>query len=174
MILIWNFLIGSLFFIERHINTTGNHGTQFNIQIIAGGVTLTIAGWLADVCFGWYKVICFSIWIMWVASMLITTNNVVSLFVDGYKEASIYVYDVFMIITIISIGVFQTIMDQLHDALSDEITSFIVWYMWTGYASGFVADMAYSHVPKEYIIRDYKYAAYVHLSKFSLVPSLMF
>ena len=155
MILIWNFLIASLFFSERHIDTAGNYGTQFSIRIIVGGVTLTIAGWLADVFFGRYKVICFSMWIIWVFYMLNTANNVVLSFIDGYKEASTYVKDVFMIIVAIGIGAFQANiiqfgMDQLHDASTDEITSFIAWYVWTGYAGGVVAELGYSHVPKDY------------------------
>ena len=41
------------------------------------GVTLPIAGWLADVQFGRYKIIHCSIWIMWISYVLLTTVYVV-------------------------------------------------------------------------------------------------
>ena len=41
------------------------------------GVTLPIAGWLADIRFGRYKVIRFSIWTMWITSVLLTIVYIV-------------------------------------------------------------------------------------------------
>ena len=32
-----------------------NHGLILNIQLVVGGFTLPIAGWLADIYFGCYK-----------------------------------------------------------------------------------------------------------------------
>ena len=157
LILVWNFLITTMFFINGNIGISGDYDLQFNLQMIAGGVTLTIAGWLADVCFGRYKIICCSMWMMWLAYMLNTASTVVKQSMDGYSDVSVYVSDVLMIIAAIGLGSFQANIiqfgiDQLHDASTDEITSFIIWYVWTGYASGFVAEVAYRRFPKEYEI----------------------
>ena len=55
MVLIWNYLVTSVFhFINRMKNY--DHGLLFNVQLVTGGLTLPIAGWLADVYFGRYKV----------------------------------------------------------------------------------------------------------------------
>ena len=63
-----------------------------------------------------------------------------------------------MIVVAIGLGTFIANiinfgLDQLHDASTNEITSsFIIWYVWTDYASGFVAKLELNCVPKEYEI----------------------
>ena len=48
LILLWSFLVTGVFnYCEKR-----NHGLVFNIQLVAGGLTLPIAGWLADIYFG--------------------------------------------------------------------------------------------------------------------------
>ena len=37
-----------------------DHGVEFNMQIVTLDLTLSIAGWIADVSFGQYRVMCFS------------------------------------------------------------------------------------------------------------------
>ena len=155
MILIWNFLITTMVFANGH--TTGIYRLQSILQLVAGGLTLPIAGWLADVYFGRYKVIRFSMWIMWIAYMLVTVNAVVTKLIvsDSYSNISSYIDNVLMIVVAIGFGTFIANinnfgLDQLHDASTNEITSFIIWYVWTTYASGFVAQLEFNCVPKEY------------------------
>ena len=78
LVLVWNFLIMSLFY---YIMVHTNHNKQVYITV---GVTLPIAGWLADVYLGRYCVIRWSIWIMWIGTMLNTISSVVAQLVDGY------------------------------------------------------------------------------------------
>ena len=77
--------------------TTGNYRLQFILQLIAGGLTLAIAGWLADVYFRRYKVIRFSMWIMWIAYMLVTVNAVVTKLIvsDSYSNISSYIDNIY-------------------------------------------------------------------------------
>ena len=69
IVLIWNLFIASV----------SNYLIAFLAPLaleettLALGLTLPVAGWLADICFGRYKVIRQSIWIMWIASMLVMT-----------------------------------------------------------------------------------------------------
>jgi MFS family permease len=46
------------------------------------GVTLPVAGWLADIQFGRYKVMRFSIWTMWTSSVLLTIVYVILSFIE--------------------------------------------------------------------------------------------
>ena len=122
-----------------------SHQLLFSIQLVAGGLTLPIAGWLADIYFGRYKVIRWSMWTMWVAFVLATTSAVVEQLVDSYSIASTYVSGVLMVVAAIGLGGFlaniiQFGMDQLQDASTSEITSFISWYIWCAYSSHFIID----------------------------------
>ena len=147
LLLVWNYLIITMFFVSQKGSITkGNYTLPFTLELIAGGLTLSISGWIADVYFGRYKVIRFSMWIMWIAYMLMTASTVVSLTelkwfgnkVNGYVNA------IFMIAVAIGLGAYQANIiqfgiDQLHDASSDEVSAFIVWYMWTALANGIEA-----------------------------------
>ena len=54
------------------------HPTANNVYSIIWGLTLPIAGWLADVYLKRYKVIRWSIMIMWIASVLVAASSVLS------------------------------------------------------------------------------------------------
>ena len=158
LLLVWSYLVLTVFFINYQTNPDGNFGLEFSLQLVAGGLTLSIAGWLADVWFGRYKVVCLSIWVMWVAYMLITASTVATHLVDSsYSRISSYVTESLTIIEAVGLGAYQANiiqfgMDQLHDASTDEITSFHIWYMWAGYASGCAVNFALKCLPKEYEI----------------------
>ena len=51
LVLIWNYLCISIPFFYLKINED-NQGIEFNLPIITLGLTLSIAGWIADVRFG--------------------------------------------------------------------------------------------------------------------------
>ena len=78
LVLVWNYLIMSLFY---YIMVHTNHDKQHYITV---GVTLPIAGWLADIHLGRYRVIRWSIWIMWIGTMLNTLSSVVAQLHGGW------------------------------------------------------------------------------------------
>ena len=155
LILIWSFLLTSAFFFNESIFTGHDFEVLYNLQLVAGGLTLLIAGWIADVYFGRYKVICWSMWIMWAASMMATASSVVAQLVDSYNQVFSYASNVFTIIGTVGLGGFQANViqfgiDQLHDASTVEVTSFIRWYVWCGYSSGFMIDYVLGCTPGKY------------------------
>ena len=171
LLLVWNYLITAQYFVrEKRSIVKGNYTLPFTLWLVAGGLTLSISGWIADVYFGRYKVIRFSMWIMWIAYMLMTASTVVTELncFEGYSnKVNSYISEIFMIVVAIGLGAFQANIiqfgiDQLHDASSDEISAFIIWYMWTGYASGIVAHFV-QYVPEKYkaIV---KFVICIHLS----------
>ena len=100
---------------------------------ITWGLTLPLLGWLADVRIGRHNLIRWSIWIMWIGFMLATVSSVI----ESYVSTDIKTVKT-VLLTVAAAGfgghqanVIQYGLDQLHDASTDEITSFISWYMWT-------------------------------------------
>ena len=141
LILLWSFLVTGVFkYCEEQKN-----GLVFNIQLVVCGLTLPIAGWLADIYFGRYKVINWSMWTMWIAFILATASSVVVKLVKSYENINNYVNGALMVVGAIGLGGFQANIiqfgiDQLHDASTNEITSFIAWYVWCAYSSGLAVD----------------------------------
>ena len=64
VVIMWNYLVTSLAFY------LAIHASDYKLYYIACSFILPLAGWLADVYLGRYRVIRWSMWIMWIASML--------------------------------------------------------------------------------------------------------
>ena len=157
LVLILSYLCFSLPYFYHKISED-NHGMAYYVQVVTLGLTLSIAGWIADVCFGRYKVIYWSMWIMWAALMLATVSSVLARTVDSYTS-NIHSYLSGVLWTIMAIGyggfqanIIQFGFDQLYDASTNEITSFILWYVWTYSSSGFVINFILVCLPKQYWI----------------------
>ena len=157
LVLIWSYLCISLpnFYWIRSRNS---HGVEFYVQVVTLGVTVSIAGWIADVRFGRYRMMYVSMWITWATLIVSTMSLVLAGTVDSYtSNIHNYVNGVLGVIIAVGYGgyqanVIQFGMDQLHDASTDEIASFILWYVWTYYSSGFVIDFILGCLPKQYWI----------------------
>ena len=130
LILVWNFLLINVF-ISNYIAVYANGPNGHAIETIALSFTLPLAGWLADVYLGCYKVIRWSMWIMWVGSMLATVNSVVAQLADhSYSKIFEDLIVVLLFIATIGFGgyagnIIQFGMDQLQDASTTEITAFL-------------------------------------------------
>ena len=151
LVLVWNFLLMSLFYCL----TVYLH--HFKTNLIGWSLTLPIAGWLADVYFGRYKVIYWSMWVMWVGSILATVSSVVAQSVESYDAINDKVMLVFVALMIIGFGGYQANIiqfgiDQLHDASTNEIKSFITWIVWTYLSGGIFVDYIYICKDKQYKI----------------------
>ena len=157
LVLVWSFFCLSVPF--YYLKTTeGNNLGEFNIEAFALGLILLVAGWIADIRFGRYRVMYVSTWIMWSSMMLVTVSSVLVQTVENYaKIFHNYVNTVLWIILAIGFGGFQANViqfgiDQLHDASSDEISSLILWYVWTYYSSGFSISFILGCLPQQYWI----------------------
>lgn len=83
IILVWNFFVVSA---SEYLIAYVQISVGASTGTIALGFTLPFAGWLADVCLGRYRVIHWSMWIMWISFMLITTNSVIEEFILGHHN----------------------------------------------------------------------------------------
>ena len=110
------------------INTAA-HKTVYLVGLIPFSITTAIAGWLTDAFIGRYKVICCSIWIMWLLMIAITASAVVE-----HPKVEDIIQPILVCLTSIGLGAFQSNivqfgLDQLQDASTTELKSFIVWYV---------------------------------------------
>ena len=134
-----------------HVNGPGGI-----VWLVGMGIVPSLAGWLGDTHTGRYKVIRCSIWIMWIASVLATASLVAANIIDQYKIIDAYVTNVLLMIMVSALGGYQANIiqfgiDQLNDASTAEITSFIAWYVFTLISGSNVLDLVFACVNKHYI-----------------------
>ncbi len=141
LVLIISYLVTSILHFLAHIAV---HNLIDEIWLIPFGITPAIAGWLADAFFGRYKVIRCSIRIMWLLMIAITVSAVVGQLIKIYDhQAKNIIQPILFCLTSIGFGAFQSNivqfgLDQLHDASTTEIKSFIVWYVNSLITTGFI------------------------------------
>ena len=143
LVIIWSYLALSVFHGARHVAQYYCNTTTYLTIMAVIGLTLPIAGWSADVRFGRYKVLSCSLWIMWISSILLTVTLAVTE-VTAFKHECIPIIAL-LIPLAIGYGGFQATnvqfgIDQLHDASTPQLKSFVAWYSWTFLASGLVMD----------------------------------
>ena len=105
---------------------------QNNTRLVVAimGLTLPLAGWLADVCYGRHKILSCSLWMMWISSLFLTLILVIAdLKFTSFKHENILVT---ALLTPLGIGwggfqatIIQFGIDQLTDASTSELKSFI-------------------------------------------------
>ena len=159
VVLIWFLLIQSGYYLIRHKliwQTTVSNIIVPTIGFLVLAIFSPIAGWLADVYFGRYKVIKWSIWIVWSSSLLLTISSVIAELVSGYEHAGSDIVDAALLI-VMEVGlvgcisnILQFSMDQLPDASTEEIVSFIRWMAWTMFSSGMALSYSLFCVEKKY------------------------
>ena len=139
LVLVFNFLVTSvLYYISMKSKTPEQYCILcFKMIEVPIGLVLPFAGWLADIYFRRYKVLVFSIVIMWISALLLTVIFIIERFVPFTN----YIQIILLASLGIGYGCFQANViqfgiDQLTDASTDEIVSFINWYLWSFVSSG--------------------------------------
>ena len=144
LVLVMSYLVIGIFYflisaVDQPINV-------YRVWIIPFGITTAIAGWLTDAFIGRYKVIHCSILIMWLLMIAITVSAAIGQLnkIYHYYDKHIVQTSLFCLISI-GLGAFQSNiiqfgLDQLHDASTTEIKSFIVWYVNSLITTGFVVE----------------------------------
>ena len=154
LILIWSYCISSLYFyISYNAFRVYSYFVLAMLQISVG-FTIPLAGWLADIRFGRYKMIRLSIGTMWISSLLLTASLIILQSLDLHNLSK--VLHLFLLPLALGYGGFQANViqfgvDQLCDASSMEIKTFITWYSWT-----FISSIATVITACLYISEEYK------------------
>ena len=122
-------------------------------ELIGMGSLLLIGGLLADAYLGRYRVICCGLWIMWIGSLLSACSLVIAKLNTTYGHKGDQWVSLFSKLVMGSgFGLFQANIiqfgiDQLSEASSTEITSFITSYTLSLFISGFVIDFSAQCAP---------------------------
>ena len=151
IVLIMNYLVISLLY---YLQPTSHTTTDI---FIAWVIAIPLVGWLADVCIGRHKMVCWSLWIMWITFLLATVSSLTAQLVESYTKTDKYTTLILNIIAAVASGIFQANiiqfgLDQLQDASTDEITSFISWCVWTVISGGIIVDYALICINKQYLL----------------------
>ena len=154
LVLVWNFLA---LFVLWYLNNSqyrsyipnSDNGTLVSLALF--GLTLPLAGWLADACVGRYKMIYCSVLIMWAATILETLSTVVEKLNDNYTPINAVVTPALLGLMGIGLGGFLSIVvqfgiDQLYDAPTDEISAFIIWHVWAFGGPIFIMNLTFTYL----------------------------
>ena len=158
LLLIWSYLCFTVY-LSFTIRKISRDPIQKKLPFSPGetislGLLLPVGGWLADAFFGRYKVIRFGVWTMWFGAMLNGFSLVIGKAVKAYgSNADPWVSLFSDVIMGVGLAAFQANIvqfgiDQLIDASSNEITSFIMWYTMTIFICGISVQFSSSCSPK--------------------------
>lgn len=142
LIVIWTYLATTVFHFLKDTGDPGKSISSGGIILVFSALFYPVGGWVADRYIGRYKMVRFCTWIMWIGAVFLTISEILAQVTTVYgKSIKQWVMNVMFIIMAIGLGGFQSNIiqlgvDQLIDASSAEITSFITWYVLALYASG--------------------------------------
>ena len=152
LVLVFNFLITSVFYYFSRFSFD-SCSTCLKLILIPIGIILTLAGSLADIRFGRYKVIYWSSLIMWTSAVAL----VLTLIIEHVLENKYVQPFALIFVGTLGIGyggfqanIIQFGIDQLTDASTSELLSFVNWYAWTYVGSGVAAIFASSCMSQPY------------------------
>ena len=145
LVLMWNYLI-MIVFGSLNQYLTKDHNLIIWIVFVLIPPT---AGWLADAHIGKYNMICCSIWMMWIAAVLATVSSITAELVSMYGSIDTKVIMVLLFFMATGLGAYQPNiiqfgLDQLQDASTTEITSFIIWFIWTIESASLTTDYIFT------------------------------
>ena len=132
-----------------------NDNLIYQTWLLTFAITTSLAGWLADAFIGRYKVIRCSIMMTWLFITIATASSVIAQFDDWYYQSKEKILTVIFSLVGVGLGGFQANiiqfgLDQLHDASTTEITSFIIWYVCTLFSAGIVIHFNFSCLHEQY------------------------
>ena len=121
---------------------TPNDALHYNLLQGLVYLLYPVCGWIAEVCFSNFKMIKCSFVILLMSSVTIVILSIVYMVIHPSYQTATYMYisgDViavtFVLITTAGLGMFESNaiqfgMDQMLDASSEQLSSFIHWYFW--------------------------------------------
>ena len=142
LILIWSLTCFSIFVYPGYAAHR-----DFIYYFAACIVTLPIAGWLADIHFGQYKIIHYSLRLMFASLILYHVLLVTEPYIDKIIAEILRI----IIGSILAIGlsgvaanILQLGVDQMTDASSSNLSSYISWYVWTFFLANLIIPVSQS------------------------------
>ena len=146
---LWNFGALSLFIFFLTSNHVDSIDYKYGVGFGLSAVMFPVAGWLADVYIGRYRVLKYSMITMWMSAILYVTAVIVrtqfplkKAIVDPYVLPTVILG--MMGFSAFQANTLQFGLDQLVDASSSDISSYISWYGWIFFAAFSVVQFSQS------------------------------
>ena len=146
--LFWNFSVLMAFIL--YLRSKKLDEIQLPYQIVLGCSTIAfpISGWLADVYIGRYRVIKYSLVFTWLAAIVYVLAQI-------FEEKVRWFFLVAIGVGLCSYATFQANaiqfgMDQLVDASSSDISSYVSWYAWAYFVSDAVGIFSQHTICDDY------------------------
>ena len=123
-------------------------------ELLGTCLLLPIGGWLADAYLGRYRAICYGMWTMWLGAMLNGFSLLIGKVVEPYGSyGDPWVTFTSKVIMGAGLAMFQANIiqfgiDQLIDASSTEIKTFILWYIAANLSCGLVLNFSTVCAPR--------------------------
>ena len=95
-----------------------------------------LLGWMADVCFTRYKFVLVSFIATILSSVLIVVTSALVYELPEHRHSLYFIFGLAIVVGLIAIGLFESTaiqfgMDQMLEASSDQLSTFIHWYYWS-------------------------------------------
>ena len=152
LVVVWSLLVTAVpyYVIDKPLTPESFCPVCFQLISIPLGLAFLFAGFLGDLYFKRYKVLFWSIVFMWLSVLLLTATFLIETILP-FKD---YVQLVFLVTLAIGCGGFRTNIiqfgiDQLTDASTNEILSFINWYSWSHISSAVAPNFASKCSPSQ-------------------------
>ena len=159
VVLMWNLAINlsyALLFTPKNYLEETNFTISLGLSFVMAGLLLfsPLAGFLADVKFGRYKTVLFNIHLI-----LITFTSIFTILVTDGTKLKLGTYLITAVIPFFFVGyigfnanIIQFGLDQLRDAPSHNLVSFLSWYFWVYNFSSFMAQGAVNIPRNEFVV----------------------
>ena len=135
------------------------HPTNVSISgiiLLCATLLCPVGGWIADAYLGRYKTVRCSIWIMWIGALLSTLGESLS-YVSATYNDDIKPWVLRSVFVIMAVGlagflanIIQLGIDQLNDASTNEIKSYILWFVFVFYLSSLTTNYVTECLAIEY------------------------
>lgn len=134
--LLWNFVALVLLISFLVPSKVKAFDLRYQVAFGLSAIVYPLAGWLADVYLGRYRVLKFSMVVMWVAGVLYTVAVILRSELGLERESTDYYMFSTVVLGMLGLAAFQSNavqfgVDQLVDASSTTISSYISWYAWS-------------------------------------------
>ena len=121
---------------------------MYGVLLLLLILTVPLTGWLADAKFGNYKVVRFGVLLLFLATVFNCFYHLIAPFVGNALVLKLFLFLIYVFLIIGCVGcslvLFQLGMDQMPDASSSSISSFITWFVYCAILGSYLSNVLYT------------------------------
>ena len=152
LVLFWllliTFVIISMMSVLPSIKYSTDGYWIYGVLLLLSILTVPLTGWLADTKFGNYKVVRFGVLLLFLATVFNCFYHLIAPFVGNALVLKLFLFLIYVFFIVGGVGcslvLFQLGMDQMPDASSSSISSFITWFVCCAVLGSDLSDILYT------------------------------